>query len=108
MLRMSSVQVRSVLSCDGLCLENGPHLSPGKSCPFRLERRDSMADPQPQPKSQLGLEDFIEVASRAALRAVDAHAAAGFQPAIQPQPFPPSLTPAPITPPRIFTRLLAP
>jgi hypothetical protein len=53
-----------------------------------------MPDASPQVKSQLGLEDFIEAASRAALRAVDAHAAAGPQPALNPQPLPPGVAAA--------------
>jgi hypothetical protein len=66
-----------------------------------------MAEANPQPKNQLGLEDFLEAASRAALRAVDAHAAAGGRPAIQPQPLPPGVTTAAIKPPRIFIGIVA-
>ena len=66
-----------------------------------------MAEANPQPKNQLKLEDFLEVAAAAALRAVDAHAAAGSRPALQPQPLPPGVVAVPIKPPRIFIDIVA-
>jgi len=63
---------------------------------------------QPQRAAQLGLEDFIEAATRAALRAVEAHVASQGRPTIQPQPLPPgaATTSAPVRP-RIFIGIVA-
>jgi hypothetical protein len=71
------------------------------------QRRTAVAEANPQPKNQLKLEDFLEAAAGAALRAVDAHAAAGSRPAIQLQPLPPGVVAAPIKPPRIFIGIVA-
>jgi hypothetical protein len=65
-----------------------------------------MADAHPERQSQLGLEDFIEAASRAALRAIDAHHAGTTPPALNPQPLPPG-TAALIKRPRIFIGIVA-
>jgi hypothetical protein len=60
-----------------------------------------------QTKAPLALEDFIETAARAALRAVDAHAAAAGKPALNPQPLPPGSAQAVVRPGRIFIGIVA-
>ncbi len=59
-----------------------------------------MAETQAQPRPPLAFEDFIEAASKAALRAMDARAAE-----IQPQPLPPGALRIP--PGRIFIGIIA-
>jgi hypothetical protein len=68
-------------------------------------RNEPMAA-QATPAPQIQLSDFIEAASRAALKAVDAHAA-GEKPALNPQPIPPGATAAVIRPGRIFIGIIA-
>jgi RNA polymerase sigma-70 factor, ECF subfamily len=87
-------------------LHGGNSLEHSVRAPVEIERRTSMAEAKTT--SQLGLEDFIEAASRAALRAVDAHAAATNRSELNPQPLPPGHADAALVrPPRIFIGIVA-
>jgi hypothetical protein len=81
---------------------SGPSLSGEHILQRHTPGRTRMAETASQKSVSLTLEDFIEAASKAALRAVDARAAE-----LNPQPLPPRSDALPIPPGRIFVGIIA-
>jgi hypothetical protein len=98
MIRNCGTLPNSIESGGGAGPEAARDIHSSQPSQIRPQRKAPMSEPQPKP--QLGLEDFIEAASRAALRAVDAHAA------LNPQPLPPGRT-AVLKRSRIFIGIVA-
>jgi hypothetical protein len=86
--------------------EPEPERPDGSVFSLRRTRVLHVPDKTPAPAPQIQLSDFIEAASRAALRAIDAHAG-GEKAALNPQPLPPGATAAVVRPGRIFIGIIA-